>query len=116
MAPNDAKDLRAQLMFDNSIMAQKMSCTGRNFRSKQKLMLSLPKLIPNFYSRARPEMCFFCVCGFRGRQVYEPPRYMSVGEAAQQLATAIQERRGNTEKTPLECKLVASLAQHVDLL
>jgi hypothetical protein len=32
-------------------------------------------------------------CSFRGRKIYEPPRYMSVNQAAQQLLEIVQNQR-----------------------
>ena len=42
---------------------------------------------------------------YRGRKVFEPPRYMTVAQAAEQLLEAIDNRRKNDENDKqLKCK------------
>ena len=45
-----------------------------------------------------------CLC-YRGRKVFEPPRYMTVAQAAEQLLEAIDNRRKDDENDKqLKCK------------
>lgn len=42
------------------------------------------------------QYCVICIVWllfFRGRKVFEPPRYMTVSQAAEQLLTVLQRRR-----------------------
>ena len=51
-------------------------------------------------------LCFHCsLMGFRGREVYEPPRYMTVSQAATQLMQAMANRERDDH--PLKCKINA---------
>ena len=42
--------------------------------------------------------------GFRGRKVFEPPRYMTVGQAAVQITQALANRERDGD--PLKCKVI----------